>query len=154
MLSSNRGFTLFEIVTVMMLIGVVSLVGTSMAKQYKLASEARYANQDLLVIQRGLRDRWLTGTPCASTMPAGLPTTSPYGTAYNVNCYQQGFGVAVDLPTEIAQGPGPAKLETDRSFRDYYQTISIRSCAIYFRRRLFQQVCLHIVLTEGSPCWS
>lgn len=104
MLSSNRGFTLFEIVTVMMLIGVVSLVGTSMAKQYKLTSEARYANQDLLVIQRGLRDRWLSGTACVSTMPAGLPTTSPYGTTYNVNCYKQGFGVAVDLPTEIARG--------------------------------------------------
>jgi prepilin-type N-terminal cleavage/methylation domain-containing protein len=102
--TSNKGFTLFEIVTVMMLIGVVSLVGTSMAKQYKLATESRYTNQDLLVIQRGLRDRWLAGTACISTMPAGLPTTSPYGTIYNVNCYQQGFGVDVDLPTEIAQG--------------------------------------------------
>jgi len=104
MLNSNKGFTLFEIVTVMLLISVVSLVGTSMAKQYKLASESRYTNQDLLVIQRGLRDRWLTGTACTSTMPAGLPTTSPYGTAYNVNCYQHGFGVDVDLPTEMAQG--------------------------------------------------
>lgn len=97
-----RGFTLFEVLVVIFILSVVSLVGVASTRQYAIISEAKKTEADVKIIMSAMKDRWMETNGCTAAIPTGAPTMSRYWTTFSAICYQNGFGVAVNVPAEIA----------------------------------------------------
>lgn len=82
LLNNNKGFTIVEVLIVMLVIGIFTSIGVvSYAKRNAELNAMRIMIQDITKIFA-----YYENTDCIPAVPSGYTAKSPYGNSYTVTC--------------------------------------------------------------------